>query len=230
MVEALAVLGMNRSGTSSLTGLVEQAGFHLGDVRTRSRYNAKGNQENPAIWKLHDEVLVANGGSWDSPPPLPLRWTPEQESRLRKIAATYRGREPWAVKDPRLLLTLEAWLECVPGLAFIGTIRNPTAVARSLQKRDSMPIAAGLDLWCVYNSRLVEIWERRPFSIVDFDLEEDVYLEQVAKTLAKLGCRLGKVNLTFFENDLRTRAECDESRLPEKVRLLHEKLQRMAGC
>ena len=130
MVDALAVLGMSRSGTSSLTGLLEDAGFHLGEVRTRSRYNAKGNRENPAIWRLHDDVLASNGGRWDRPPPLPLHWAPDQKACLDGIVAGYRGHEPWAVKDPRMLFTLDAWLEREPGLALIGTFRNPSAVAR----------------------------------------------------------------------------------------------------
>ena len=43
------VLGMHRSGTSLLTGSLEAAGLHLGEVNNAARYNPKGNKENESI-------------------------------------------------------------------------------------------------------------------------------------------------------------------------------------
>lgn len=229
MVEALAVLGMNRSGTSSLTGLLQDAGFYLGEVRTRSRYNAKGNRENPVIWELHDEVLAANGGSWNAPPPVPLRWAPDQQKRLDQIVASYRGHEPWAVKDPRMVLTLEAWLEREPGLALVGTFRHPSAVGRSLLERNEMPIPKGLHLWHVYNTRLLEIWEDRPFPIVDFDLPPEAYLDQVTKALSELGCPAERSELSFFEDSLRSSAAGAGAQLPDEIELVYGKLREIAA-
>jgi len=67
----IAVLGMHRSGTSCLTGLLEDAGVPLGDVQKENPHNPLGNQENLRIMHLHDAVLAANGGSWDAPPAEP---------------------------------------------------------------------------------------------------------------------------------------------------------------
>ena len=47
------VLGMLRSGTSCLTGILEEAGLFLGDVKRKSRFNAKGNRPHPAFHQEH---------------------------------------------------------------------------------------------------------------------------------------------------------------------------------
>ena len=65
--QVIAVLGMHRSGTSCLTGLLEDAGVCLGNVSKQNPYNRKGNQENLQIMYLHDAVLDDNRGSWNNP-------------------------------------------------------------------------------------------------------------------------------------------------------------------
>lgn len=61
------VLGMHRSGTSCLTGLLQQTGLELGDVVTEAPHNKKGNRENLDIMRLNDDVLAHSRGSWDRP-------------------------------------------------------------------------------------------------------------------------------------------------------------------
>ena len=43
---AILMLGMHRSGTSCLTGIMQALGVHLGEVFTESTWNKKGNREN----------------------------------------------------------------------------------------------------------------------------------------------------------------------------------------
>ena len=73
MAPPVAVLGMHRSGTSSLAGSLEEAGLHLGEVVTRADHNQKGNRESLAMRDLNDRLLEHNGGAWDRPPPA-LAW------------------------------------------------------------------------------------------------------------------------------------------------------------
>ncbi|MFD2233067.1 hypothetical protein [Phaeospirillum tilakii] len=68
-MRTILILGMHRSGTSCLTGMLEQAGLPLGEVNTVSRHNRKGNRENNEVMRLNDAVLAASGGRWDQPPP-----------------------------------------------------------------------------------------------------------------------------------------------------------------
>src|SRR3989442_910928 len=58
----IAVLGMHRSGTSCLVGLLEQAGGFPGGVSRKNPANVKGNGEKPRITAVHHELLKVNGG------------------------------------------------------------------------------------------------------------------------------------------------------------------------
>jgi len=75
------VLGMHRSGTSYLTGILEEAGLWLGEVTRVSTFNAKGNRESPPLMRLNDAVLAANGGSWHCPPEGAVTWSLEHTTR-----------------------------------------------------------------------------------------------------------------------------------------------------
>jgi len=224
VARAVAVLGMNRSGTSSLAGLLRDSGFHLGNVRERSSHNPKGNLENPAIWQLHDDVLAKNFGSWDKPPSSDLRWDEEHKLRLKKIIEKFQGHELWAVKDPRMVFTLDAWLGFVPHLELMGTFRHPVAVALSLQKRNGLSIPVGIDLWHNYNKKLIEIWDRRPFGIVNFDLASEAYLDQFLLALFDLGHTVDRTQLTFFKPGLRTCSAPQDIEATREARLLYDRL------
>ena len=77
---------------------------------------------------------------------------------------------PWALKDPRLCLTLRFWLPLLSSgnstvserkeagasgkgvaPAVLFTYRHPVEVAKSLQKREGFGIKRGLLLWLAYN-------------------------------------------------------------------------------
>ena len=73
-VRVITVLGMHRSGTSSLVGSLEEAGLPLGDVRdTGGDSNEKGHREPGELIALHDDVLITSGGAWHLPP-AEARW------------------------------------------------------------------------------------------------------------------------------------------------------------
>src|SRR5690242_7651516 len=126
--KVICVLGMHRSGTSCLTGMLEDAGVFLGNVSKQNPHNKKGNQENLEIMRLNDAVLAANGATWDRPPESEADWSREQKEALQAILSQYAGHARWAFKDPRTMFTLSGWREALPELQFIGTFRHPSAV------------------------------------------------------------------------------------------------------
>ncbi len=227
---AIAVLGMHRSGTSCLTGLLEDAGVYLGDVQRQNPHNALGNRESLAIVKLHDAVLAEHGASWDHPPDGPVRWSDPRRAELREIAAGYRGRDPWAFKDPRALFTLDGWRVELPALALVGTFRHPVAVARSLAQRSGMALGDGLALWVRYNRRLLDLQGRFGFDLVGFDLPREIYLSRAAAAFARLGVRVDASRLRFFREDLRRQSAPDPGEpLPDDVGALYRRLQHLGG-
>ena len=200
----ICVLGMHRSGTSCLTGLLEDAGVHLGGVSKKNPFNLKGNQENKLIMDLHDEVLAANGGSWDKPPTGEVTWSATQKSKLAEIIDQYRDLTPWAFKDPRTLFTLAGWRDFIPEMSCIGTFRHPSVVAQSLHRRGKMSPEKGFELWLRYNQKLLLRKQQLSFDIVCFDLAPDVYLQSVGEMFRKLNLEIVNTDLAFFDEQLRS--------------------------
>src|SRR5439155_26061425 len=99
VTRVVAILGMHRSGTSWLTGSLEEAGLYLGDVRTESKHNPKGNRESEVLQNLHESVLEDNGGSWRKPK-WPNVWSDERRAELKRYIAQV-DHKLWGFKDPR---------------------------------------------------------------------------------------------------------------------------------
>ena len=226
----ICVLGMHRSGTSCLTGLLEDAGVYLGGVSKKNPHNLKGNQENLRIVHLHNAVLESIGGSWDRPPITPATWSQEQKTELRSILQEYGGHVRWAFKDPRSLFTLTGWKELVPDLSYIGTFRHPSAVVQSLHRRGKMPLEQGFELWRHYNTRLLEERNRHRFDILCFDLTPPVYIAAVQKAFGRLGLDSSRTSLAFFEDSLRnTAVDSMFTTPPVDVMHLYETLRGVAA-
>lgn len=225
----ICVLGMHRSGTSCLTGIMQQFGVELGDVFTENLYNKKGNRENSRIVMLNDAVLATNGGAWNNPV-IVSSWTREQERERDSIVKALTGRAPkfWGFKDTRTLFTLPFWLESVGEPRFIGTFRHPNQVALSLQNRDGAQREASLELWRIYNQRLLDLARHYDFALVNFDLEPDAYLADTVGKLLALGLdpALTKEAEAFFDSALRSTSagDAEEAALPQSVAELYEEL------
>ena len=233
---------MHRSGTSCLTGSLQQAGLSLGEVHTWNRYNLRGNREKQALVDLNDEVLAANGGSWDRPPAR-CRWSDEQLRRARSLAfddereavGEVCGAGPGAAisaprgfKDPRTLLTLDGWLEAIPEIEFVGVFRSPRVVARSLAARNEMPAVEALALWKHYNRLLLNAWRKHRFPLVNFDMQASRYPDTVSAVASALGLD-GEAarDAPFFDEGLRTsQTDPVDVPLPYAIRLLHWRLRR----
>jgi hypothetical protein len=158
--QGVVVLGMHRSGTSAVTGLLVGAGFSLGsqDVMGANVHNQTGYHELWSTTAVSDAALAEGGGSWDCPPQTPGASTNAKRQvnglvqQLLKSAAP----APLVVKDPRVPLILPAWDEVVGStLSPLLVVRNPLEVAQSLNRRDRISLPAGLALWEITWRRLL---------------------------------------------------------------------------
>lgn len=227
---AICVLGMHRSGTSCLTGLLEDAGVYLGNVSKQNPHNKKGNQESLRIMQLHDEVLASNGGSWDHPPSKPVVWSEAQKTALTAILDEYKGHTCWAFKDPRAMLTLPGWLEQLPGLRFISTFRHPSAVAQSLHRRGQMPPEEGFALWLHYNRLLLDYQSQFGFDILCFDLNPNDYLSAAVRAFKRLGLDTASATLRFYDEGLRSAgADALFGNPPPEVMKVYAQLKEIAS-
>lgn len=195
------VLGMHRSGTSALTGILEEAGLHLGSVSERAPDNLKGNRESTSIMALHNDILQRNGGSWDQPPNNP-NWSPVHFAFRDTIIESHKDKTLWGFKDPRTLLMLGPWLSALPNATKIGIFRHPFAVAHSLFSRSAMPYEKSLALWTHYNRIL--LWhckENTLMSLVEFSNDEIYFANQVKVIINQLGLSVN--GLGFFDKALK---------------------------
>lgn len=155
---ALIVLGMHRSGTSSVAGVLTMLG--AAPPRTlmvAAADNPKGFFESRLIGELNDRILQSAGSSWDD-------WRRFDQSILRpgvvaasreEIRATvtmeFADAPLVVLKDPRLCRLYPIWEGVLEDegyeVDFVLPIRSPLEVARSLNRRNGMPIAGGLLLW-----------------------------------------------------------------------------------
>jgi hypothetical protein len=212
----IAILGMHRAGTSSLAGSLEAAGLFLGDVHGRGHWNPKGNRESKVLMRLHEDVLKANGGAWHKPPER-VTWSAEHRARRDRYIRRRGERPLWGFKDPRTLLVIDGWLEAIPDLEMVATVRHPMAVARSLQRRSgSGSFEPWLDLWLAYSRRLLVLHEQRGFPIIDFDLPADAYQARLSEIVVLLGLQPLAGDTAFFEPSLR-HVEPDPEPLPAEV-------------
>jgi hypothetical protein len=199
----LCVLGMHRSGTSCLTGSIEQAGVELGKVSRQAPNNLKGNRENHTIYLLNNELLAANGGSWKNPPKQ-LVWNDDLRQKRDVIIEQYNQLDKrWGFKDPRTVLTLPFWLEALPDMEFVGTFRNPISVAQSLKARAPKSKVNFVKLWQYYNKLILTLYRRKPFPIISFDLDDEGYRQAMLKLLAALSLPLPPDHQEFFSAGLR---------------------------
>ena len=219
----VCILGMHRSGTSCLTGSLEQAGLFLAERHTWNPHNTKGNRENQNFVDINDDVLSANGGAWDHPP-RKVVWSAAQLKRAEDLLASYAGHEVFGFKDPRVLLVLDGWKRVCPGLRCVGVFRHPNAVAKSLEVRSEMPRDEALELWYRYNRILYRAHKKHAFPLLCFDVSEQEFKNELAELIQHLGLGAGIQENTFYDEQLRTANLDTGQKLPWKVRRLYNNL------
>ena len=81
---------------------------------------------------------------------------------IQKYESIY---EHWGWKDPRTCLTISNWivilkeLELIKKLKIIFVSRSALSVARSLEKRNALPLKDGVRLWEIYTERAINFCE-----------------------------------------------------------------------
>ena len=155
---AIVVVGMHRSGTSALAGVIHALGA-AGPKTPLAAHdeNPRGFFESEPLMRAHDALLASAGTRWHDWRQLDPQWlpSPEAERHRRKIETLLIeefGDKPFiVVKDPRicrfLTFTLSALDKIGKTPVVIIPVRNPLEVALSLQRRDDFALSKSILLW-----------------------------------------------------------------------------------
>lgn len=131
------VLGMHRSGTSMIAGILRSLGINMG-VRFREPdiHNESGYWEDLDWRDLNASILRAAGGSWYNPPDTKEIENVAESFNDQVISLVEKKKHsPWGIKDPRLCLTFPVIAKHLPDPLFILVYRNRNDILESLKKR-----------------------------------------------------------------------------------------------
>ena len=237
------VLGMHRSGTSAVAGLLDELGVWAGpqeDLMPGDFANPLGYYERRAFMVEMDKALEVAGGAWDQPP----KFDDESLSEARRavscaiqsVRESIRDHTVGLIKDPRLCL-FASWVteNSSPADEFVTVFRNPVAVARSLKRAQGVPLEVGLALWEYYNVQIIDSVDRRSTPAIDFDraVGDRHYL---VKSLMRLSAvrevqpvSARDIRLERWRPDMRTQARLerrDDEWLTRAQKLLYRDLVR----
>ena len=114
--DLIVVLGMHRSGTSIITGMLEKLGGSVGETpMPAAPENPDGFWENEEVVLLNEAYLDKLRSCWADPHLLPKDvWQDEITTKFRKKAdkllkREYAGHEMALVKDPRMCRVMPLW-------------------------------------------------------------------------------------------------------------------------
>ena len=154
----ILVLGMHRSGTSSLTRVMNIAGAALpANLMSSAKGNETGHWESNTLVAYNERLLEEFGTSWSD-------WRPFDYNQLGKqrrdeikaeicniLDQEYGNASLIAVKDPRICRFADIFIGALDQAGFEVCIllpfRNPLEVCESLARRDGMPCAEAALLW-----------------------------------------------------------------------------------
>ncbi|ODT94359.1 MAG: hypothetical protein ABS82_10755 [Rhodanobacter sp. SCN 67-45] len=200
---AILIVGMHRSGTSALAGLIGKLGVPLGDhMLEPGSDNPKGYWEHREVVSVHERLFAGLGSRWDDVRALPENWREREVAREATLAISdiissdFSECPMWAVKDPRLCRLLPLWFEvlqkrCVrPVVLFM--VRRPREVSASIEARNHWQPLVGKLLWLRYMTEAITASSAFSREVLLYDDLLADPLATVLGALAKLGIDVGE--------------------------------------
>lgn len=176
---ALLVLGMHRSGTSSLAGTLVRLGAKAPNtLLPLSADNERGFFESLPIMHLNDEILASAGTVWDDWRAFNRGWSKSgvaaefEERAVATLFAEFGSAPLVLIKDPRCCRMMPFWSKVFDQAGYdvriLMPVRSPLEVARSLWLRNGFPISKGLLLWLRHVLDAEAASRQHPRAILDW--------------------------------------------------------------
>lgn len=155
---AVIVLGMHRSGTSAVAGVLSLLGISAPrHLMAPTPDNPKGYWESTRLMVVHDRILRSAGSNWHDWDKFNPDWidspdAPSFAAELEDAIASEFGDSPAIlVKDPRVCRLMPLWRQVLARMNIearvVMPLRKPAEVSSSLRARDGFGAMQGQALW-----------------------------------------------------------------------------------
>jgi hypothetical protein len=144
MKHLVLVVGVGRSGTSLLSGILGQLGFHIPQPEVQAdETNPRGFGEPRWVVDFHTRLLAERRVTLNDSRPAAWKQTAEAADAARpELLGWLRGQldeaDDIVVKDPRTVWFLDAWRDCARELgartSFVTMLRHPAEIVASARK------------------------------------------------------------------------------------------------
>lgn len=144
MDKLVLVLGMHRSGTSTLTGVLYRMGLSIGDnLMKPSTHNPKGYYENMDFYGVNEKILKNCKSTWHNVDNVfndEVLLAEDNRRILRDVLIKYEGYDIFGLKDPRVCVLLPLYEEVCNELnieiIYIYNRREDSCIIKSIMRRD----------------------------------------------------------------------------------------------
>ena len=209
----VVVLGMHRSGTSTITRGLKVMGVDLGDrmMVPVPGNNDKGFWEDVDLNKLNIDILLALGLDWQYLKPIDqadLHFLRENGYFLQAVELLrqkVKNIPVFGFKDPRVSKLLPFWKEvfshCQFDVSYVFALRNPLSVAQSLAKRNYFVNEHSYLLWLEHVMTSVVESTGAKRVIVDFDEMVQNPERELNRMAAHLDLAINQEQLRDFKSE-----------------------------
>ena len=234
----VVVLGLARSGTSVITGILKILGVDMGPS-LEDNSNPRGSNEDVDFAKLHKTIFDLTGDGRDY-------WSPPSRDEIVAVASKIEpaaraliesksaGKRLWGWKHTRTILTYDLFLPHLPDPYFVLVFRNAlgtalSAVEHTRRRPKPLNLSEALRLVHFYQGEMLHFLRSHPDLPAHFISYEDVLLDPVREA-NKLGAFLG-INVSHEMAHQMADLVIPRERLPAEKRkmrsFLHGKLPRL---
>jgi len=179
MRKCLVVIGMHRSGTSLMAGLLKIFGAYLGeDLLGANKENEMGHFENKKIVRLNERILKGLGGGWDNLDNLDFDFNDKKirvlTNELKEVInSQFKNKNLFCIKDPRISLLIPLYKKIFKDIGvepcFVVMDRKYIEIAESLKKRNGFSFTKSIGLYKKYNFAISESLPNIKSILINFD-------------------------------------------------------------
>ncbi len=209
----IVVLGMHRSGTSTITRSLEVLGISLGNrlMPAIEGNNNKGFFEDIDINALNVEMLECIGSDWHCLSPLEFKDVNQLNENGYFIRAVDLLRLKttnsaiFGFKDPRVAKLLPFWhpvfVHCGFDVAYILALRNPLSIAQSIAERDGFSHEKTYLLWLGHTLSSLLHTQQHKRVLVDYDRLLETPKQVIEVIASQLNLKVDAKALRTFQTE-----------------------------